>query len=196
LLASYRALPYKDIIDIAILFLIDTFRDGFIEDSVMSAFTALETVKDGITSHTNVDKIVSSSRFGKIRADLASRLETLASQHGLTTEQRDAMIEKLPELQRPPVVGVVARLINELGVEWSDLWPDGVELSRALRAAFARRNALVHRGQLTDAAASRADYMRIHALTERLILRTVDCDPRWTATMAHIHGRVWPAFAD
>lgn len=179
---AYRALPNKEVIANAIAFLVTVYSDGFLEDQIVSAFTALETLKSGLAAKQSLT--MEDEDFKKLKKALTKEIDNFASERNLKNEAV-AVKGKLRELQRTPVVGVVADLVKSTGIVWADLWPTRTDLKDALKSAFDRRNDLIHTGALTDSAASADDYVRVHVLAERLIFHVLGGQAAWLAPKAY-----------
>lgn len=180
-----RALPIAPAIRAAIGYLIEARRGRFLQYAVLNAWTALETLVNGMSAADGTDRILDEEIFDRLCKDVRDTIKRFSNEHGLEAPRRGGehekakraqIYEKLGELNRPPLVPrVVDALKNyQLDVEhlWQREWPAKRHpLRKRLSDAYSRRSDLIHRGAIADARTLRGDYLRIHALTELLIYR-------------------------
>jgi hypothetical protein len=187
MLKQLLSLAYKDAVFLAIGFLVDTFRAGVIEDSMASAFTALETVISGVSEAEGSAHIVGDQVFNDLSDHLRNAIKQFSMGGRLSAEQRAAIYRKLPELRRSAIVPRIVDLVSRNQVEWQDLWPSCMDFEKELGNAYGRRSLLVHTGKVADYSLAWNDYLRIHALTERLVYKLIGGREEWVSPLAYRH---------
>ena len=178
LYSRFIALPYRESIYNAISFLLATFDTTTIAPAVTSAWTALESVVDGVTRHEQRVHTLNDSTFRGLRKILERDIKAFLPGPDHKNTRRDIK-NKLSELRLRPFVRRVVELIEREEIEWHNLFPENVDLEAALTAAYARRSALIHRGEESAIRVFHADLFRVHALAERLIYCLIGGRPDW-----------------
>ena len=179
LIRVFEALPYKSAAAASITYLVASYDAAVVDSKLVHAFTAFEALVTGIDSSNGAWRTLPRSQYDRLRIELASGLETFASRAGISRERLSELKEKLTELQRRPIVERAIELLEADHVEWRDLWPPGVELRLAWKAAYKRRNQFLHSGSLPSLLQARVDAVRLRALTERLLLARLGADADW-----------------
>lgn len=187
MMKRFQSAPFKESIYLAIGFLLDTFEEGPMEDAVLSVFTALETIVNGITEAEGRGGILPRPAFQELR----ERLQLTASEFlaGLNAapspEMQEYLLGKLGDINRRPVVERVIDVLDTHQVRWRQLWRQGTDAAQELRQAYRRRSILTHTGRVEDYQVARDDCLRIHTLTERLIFKLLGGDEGWVQTEAY-----------
>jgi hypothetical protein len=189
LIANYRGLPYKDAARAAIVYMNAARDAAFVEPKLASAFTALEALVNGIGEHDRSFATIGSSSFRTLTRRLRATIEAFAAEKRFTPATTEAVIRKLPELRRRPIVDRLTELFKQHQVEWEDLWPAGIELPAALAEAYRRRNHFVHAGHLESGWHADTDADRVLILTERLLYRLIGGDPGWYSPLSFYEAR-------
>jgi hypothetical protein len=179
LVKAYRSLPFKAAAAASITYTIASFDAEVVDTQLANAFTGFEALVNGIGEATGSWRTMRRRQYDKLRAIMQREIAVFGTEHQLAEWQAAEVREKLAELQRRPIVERAYELLTEYAVEWSDLWPPGIDLREALRAAYRRRNDFVHAGRLPSPLRASADARRIRALSERLLLRCLGADPDW-----------------
>ena len=91
-----------------------------------------------------------------------------------------------------PIRQRIVTLLTNTGVEWKDLWPDGVDLEDGLYAAYMVRNSFVHEGVVADRENATRQQMRIRSLAERLLYLVLGGRREWLDDLAYKHESFHP----
>ncbi len=169
--------PYKDAIKFAIDSLNAYWNSNFVESTTTFVFTAFETIIASIGDHTKTSKIISNKLFEKLETELKKIIETFSLQNTLTVLQKGKLLKKITELKRSPIKDLAFEIFSAHQINTSDLWPVGTTFEEGLRVAYESRNIFLHTGKFDDSLIS--DSNRLHALTERLIFKLLNCDSKW-----------------
>lgn len=188
MLRRLRLSPFGESARRASVFLLSSMSRGVLEQKVVDAFTALETLTDGYSEVKGLRNVLSKSQFKLVRGRLEETLSTLATDMALDDDLRDQLCRKLGTVNTAPLIPRIVKLVEELEVEWDDLWPMGTKLGTALGSAYSRRSALVHAGKVAYDALF-IDVLRMQALTERAIAQVVGVKEAWLAPGAYSHVR-------
>lgn len=139
----------------------------YLEDKFISYFIVLEKLKDMHACQRNQQYNLPEKKFRKIiRRSLRSSLEKVALENQVSPEAISKMIEKLPDLNRPPFRAVLDDLMAAYFVEWKDLYPEGEKLS-----FINTRDKLFHSSKEVDIETLSKEMVRLKSLVERLIFR-------------------------
>jgi hypothetical protein len=179
LIDRYKALPYREALEPAILYLNVAASAEYIEIALVNAFTGLEAVVAALASHEGYGTVLRSTSFRSMSKRLRAAIATMAADEGWDEDTTESLKKKIPELRRRPIVDQVLRTMHVLNVKPSDLWPNGEFGEQAIAAAFGRRNRFIHNGHLGSVDQAHADALRIHVLAERLIFSVLGGDPEW-----------------
>jgi hypothetical protein len=179
LVDGFRRLDYKDSVKWAMTFCVASHGSETGETEVVNAFTGLEALVNGLGRSDGSDKIVSASLFKRLRQKLEPLLVEFATNENLAGGRDRELKEKLGELQRRPIANRLVELIEKHQIKWADLWPAGTVLADAIKAAYKRRNNLIHAGEVPSPLRAHVDAVRIRTLTERLVLRVLGGGPEW-----------------
>jgi hypothetical protein len=132
---------------------------------------ALETIVAVADATTTSGSRPSSSQLGKLEDAVRRTIRDFGANSGWSSLLIDDLLEKSPEVKRPPIVRLICRLLPVLDVYTKDLWRDAPEIETELREAFSHRNKLVHAAVAEETIATRDRLMKLALLTERIILR-------------------------
>lgn len=193
-LSHYGESPYKEVMEHTISFLLAYWNSQFVENQVSTAFTAFETIVNGISEVRGESQILDEELFSELRARVRTTIKEFAEAKGLASTTRARLYEKIGELRRPAIVARTVALVEEHDLSWKDLWPaeiqgTAVTLPGVLRVAYARRSTLVHAGRVDDYTALLQDAASVHALAERLVFRLLGCDNKWLDHFAYYYAR-------
>ena len=177
--------PYRKVLESSMQHVTAANQAPFVEAAFVSAFTALETLTNGINKIDKSHKILGSADFSRLRSTVKGAIATYLANRADADTILQRVEKKLPELNRPPVVDRVEELIVKHGVEWSDLWPQDTDLQDALQKLFKRRNDFIHSGQLISVTQADTDAKRTTILTERSIYALLNGDPGWVSHLAY-----------
>lgn len=180
ILQTFINCPYKKPIEHTINYLnINWKRESSIERKLMGAFTAFETIVNGIGEVEQSNLTVSSADFRKLRIVLKKKIKEFSTEHQWNKEVREEIYSKLCELQYRPIVPRALSLLKRYKVGGEDLWSDNVSLEEGLKQTYARRSQFIHRGQIDDYNEAMNDTDRIHTLTERLVYALLGGKREW-----------------
>jgi hypothetical protein len=178
LVTALQQSPYREVLLTAMVYLVTGHNTRVAESSLVSSFTALETVTNGIGGVDGTDQMLAPGAFKRLRKDLESAIESHATGQGLTAEVVPSIVAKLGELNRPAIAPRVCALIERYNVEWKDLWPDD-PLEVGVRNMFKVRNAFVHAGYIDMKGRAYIATRRAHILGERLIWQILGGRREW-----------------
>jgi hypothetical protein len=179
MLVAWRALPFHDGIGNAMSFLAGVFDGGFLEEKLTASFTALEALVNAIGAARRTDTLLQGAARKSFDKGIRASIKALGDKLSLSEAQRTELRESLAGLTRRPIARRVAELIQETGVDLIDLWPHDTDVLTALKVAFTERNGVIHQGRLADIEFAYDTYLRVHAITERLIYHFLEGDERW-----------------
>jgi hypothetical protein len=181
--------PYKEPIRHTLNFLLSYWSSDYAENQISAAFTAFETIVNGIGEVRGDSKTLDDPTFEELQERLQASIKEFAKEKGLDSSTRKRLYEKLGELQRPAISPRAAALVEEHEVSWRDLWRvadvGSLDLQRELAQAYGRRSVLVHAGRVEDYGALLSDAARVHALAERLLFRLLGAQPEWLGPFAY-----------
>jgi hypothetical protein len=181
--------PYKEPIRHTLNFLLSYWDSAYAENQISAAFTAFETIVNGIAEARGDSKTLADPTFEELQEHLQGSIKAFAKEKGLDSSTRARLYGKLGELQRPAISPRAAALVEEYGVPWRDLWRvadvGSLDLQRELAQAYGRRSVLVHAGRVEDYGALLSDAARVHALAERLLFRLLGAQPEWLGPFAY-----------
>ena len=188
LVGAFKQSPYREVLRSTMIHLVTTFDSPYVELWLVGAFTALETITNGIGAIDKTDLILEEGKFEKLRRHVKDAIRGHATTEAISDPQVKSIFRKLLELNRPPIVPRVMELIERYNVEWKDLWP-AVSLEQGLKAAFQLRNGLIHTGHVESGGRARIAAQRIHILVERLVFQILAGDQKWfdPTSFAQIH---------
>lgn len=175
----HAAMRFKDAINAAIIYMIEARHTQFIESSVVNAFTALEAICGAVAEERGRHQNLSSNGFKRLRSDVVSAIRSHTEGLDIRPELVEAIISKIPELNRPTLLASVQALVDELDVRWNDLWLRAQTVREGLHPAVRRRNAFIHAGSVKYPAASQLDAMLVCALVERMVFRLLEVPGKW-----------------
>jgi hypothetical protein len=161
-----RSFPNSDQLALAVPFLNNVFHAGFVEDRMISAFTALEVVISALPKPVDDE----AADIRQVMTVLREALQDYVLRAPVSASTLERVQRKLDGLPHIPTAERTAALVEAYGVRWQDLWPASATLVTSLRNSFQFRHDLVHKGRLTNGRRAIPEAMRIHILTERLIL--------------------------
>ncbi len=185
--------PYRLPIEKAINFLLAYWQSRFIEDRVAAAFTAFETLVNGIAAIDGTAHTLPNETFRALSENVKDAIKVFATKEALPAQTRARLYEKVGELQRVALGASAETLLERHSVEWRDLWrlqsaSDNQALRREVGRAYGLRSALLHAGQMDALDDLLADAASIHALAERLVCRLLDVKDEWLDHLAHHHA--------
>jgi hypothetical protein len=186
-LEEFATSPYREPIQHAISFLLGYWDSYYAENEIAAAFTAMETIVNGISEVDGESKILPDEIFENLTKDVRKAIKEFAKANGLDATTRARLYEKVGELQRPAITPRTTGLMEKYGVEWRDLWPvrTGGEpkLQSELSSAYERRSGLIHRGRVDEELL--ADAASVHALAERLVFKLIGGRDEWVNYFAY-----------
>ena len=187
LVRTFRSLPEKKAVAASITYLTAVLDAPHLETSLTCAFTALEALVQGLAHADHSDLTIRNSRFDRLATELRAHIHAFGPVNAVADTIIEEMCEKVTEIQRRPIKPVIAEVVARLGAEWGDIWPTKTDLSEALGPAYKRRNRFIHRGEFPPARHAFVDYLRLHALTERMLFRLLGGDVAWQTGREYRH---------
>jgi hypothetical protein len=160
---------------------------SFVESEVLFAFTALETLTNGIHRIDGTHRSLGGGAFDRLCRALRATIDSFAASERLDGQAVTSILAKLPELSRPPIADQLERLLNRHLVEWNDLWLPGTTLGDAIREMYGRRNAFLHAGVIDSIALASIDAVRATTLAERLICSLCNIRTDWIDSHSDRH---------
>jgi len=167
ILATYTQSPLKDTIRQAIQYLLVSYERGYFEAHLGLTYAALESLVDGLSKHNQMMYLMGSSRFDK----LSKILEQVIQKEVPDKEIAKGVIDKLPELRRPPIRDRLLKLLEIYKLNKIRMRSD---INTALQGILTRRNAYIHTG-LVDYDKHFEDFLLLKELIELWILTLLDC---------------------
>ncbi len=180
-----RASPYKDALLLAMLYLVSAINARFVETSLLEAFTAWETLTNGIGAADGEEWILDPPVFKELRARMKNVLSQFIADHTLPLTVSSAVASKMSELNRPSFAQRASNLLERENVGWQDLWKTSTSLIARVRELADRRNQFVHAGKIDNPTLTSIDARRAIVLVERLIYRLIAGDDQWLDPRAY-----------
>ncbi|PWB53892.1 MAG: hypothetical protein C3F13_08275 [Anaerolineales bacterium] len=171
LISTYKASPYKKIIDRTIPYILTSYEDGYVETHLVNAYAALESMVDGIGSFYEQDHLLGKRSF----KHLSSKIKDLITQEILDIDIANGISKKIPELNRRSFLDRLLFLLNIQGVNTSLVWPPNIDESKEFQEIITRRNLLIHTGLIDRGDLCDFDLNRVQKLVEIWILKLLDC---------------------
>jgi hypothetical protein len=171
LLQNYLNSPYKDVIRRTIPNLITTYEDGYIESHLSSAYSALESMVDGIGDIEKITYSISSNPFKRLTKKIKELLNTEIEDQVI----RESIKNKIPELRRRSFQERLFALLEIQNVSMDMIWPPDTDQDSEFHNLIKRRNLLIHQGQVENRSMMIFDLSRVQRLVELWILRLLNC---------------------
>jgi len=178
MVTALRQSPYREVLLTAMVYLVTGNDTHTAELSLVSSFTALETITNGLGKVDRTDQILDSEAFRKIRKQIEAGIESHAKSEGFADHLVRLIVAKLGELNRPAIAPRLCALIEHYKVDWKDLWPDD-PLEVGVRKMFKVRNDFVHTGHIDMTGRAYIAARRAHVLGERLIWQILGAQRQW-----------------
>jgi hypothetical protein len=171
----------RHLIESAIVYVVEAHAARFVEQILISAFTALEATLAAASSivATGEPGLLATADFDKLHKVLAQALENWRADSQCSSESILTISKKLESLNSLTLTDRAVRALVGAGVLWDDLWPTGTTLETGLRQAVKVRNLFLHSAQLADSRAAYAAALRVRALAERMIFKLLGCSDDW-----------------
>jgi hypothetical protein len=182
---NYIDSPYRESIEHAITYLNAHWHQGFIEEQFANAFTALETVVNGVNAVDGDDRSLSNEDFKDLRRDLEESIAQFAARKNLDKRWRAETYERLSELRRRSIVPRALELVDRYSVPWQIMWRGDADIGSELREAYKRRSVFLHTGRIVDYDEVHADSVRVHFLAEQLVYRILGAKKDWLHSFAY-----------
>jgi hypothetical protein len=178
MVTTLQASPYREVLLTAMVYLVTGYDTGVPESSLVSSFTALETITNGIGGVDGTDQILTAGAFKRLKKHLESAIQSHVKDQGLSADLVPPIVRKLGELNRLAITPRVCALIERYNVDWRDLWPDD-PLEVGVQKMFKVRNAFVHQGHIDMKGRAYIAARRAHILGERLIWQILGGQRQW-----------------
>ncbi len=170
--------PYREVLLSAMVYLVTGYDTSIAESSLVSSFTALEAIANGIGGVDGTGQILDVAGFRRLKKHVEAAIRGHAHDQGMPAELLPPILAKLSELNRRPIVPRVCALIERYRVDCRDLWPDD-PLEVGLRKMFSVRNEFVHMGHIDMKGRAYIAARRAHILGERLIWQILGGRWQW-----------------
>lgn len=187
------ACPYRESVEHAIYYLNAHWRRGTIEARLANAFTAFETLVNGIDSVDQTDTTLTQPVFKSLRTILETHIKRFSIDHGVDKLVRKEIYAKLSELQRRPIISRAISKFNKYEVRWKEFRSNDATPEEALSKAYERRSKFLHTGRIDDYGDAVADADWLHTLTERLVYNLLGGKKEWLHPFAYPSKRWIPA---
>ena len=137
------------------------------EVAFVSLLFALESLHRAYL-RTRKATILPNERFDRLRHDLSTAARRFRPR--LSKRQLALVEKKYPEINRPAFWDTLRAMLRNMQVKWDDLYP----VPPPAKPLFIDlRNELVHRGQVSNPRQLGLELIRLQAIVERLLLRTL-----------------------
>lgn len=140
---KFRKYPNRDSLRNAIYVLVPD-RDVPLEQAFVAIFAALEMIVLDYRKHTDLENIMTTKEWNKLRDGLKKQIKTM-THHSLNDERRRWINSKLSELNRVPFRVAFDSFCRKYQIDLDDLWPVFSENREFTLSKV--RNALVHGGE-------------------------------------------------
>jgi len=175
---SLNQSPYRDVLLTAMVYIVTAYDDRIAELSLVSSFTALETITNGIGEVDGTDHIMPEGGFRKLKKHLEGEIQSHIEPEKLSANLFPLIRVKLGELNRSSIVPRLCALIERHKVEWKMLWPEA-DLEESVRRMIKVRNEFVHTGHIDMEGRAYIASRRARMLGEQLIWRMLGGDWKW-----------------
>ena len=182
---NYIESPYREPIEHAITYLNAHWQQDFIDEQFANAFTAFETVVNGVSAVDGDDRLLSDEAFGDFRRVLEESIAKFAASRNLDKNWRAEMYGRLLELRRRSIVPRTLKLLDRYSVRWQIMWRGDADIGRELQEVYKRRSLFLHTGRIIDYRQAKADSIRLHFLAEQLVYRILGAKNDWLHTIAY-----------
>lgn len=186
---SIKTSPLQRALLLSMLYAVSAQHARFVETRLVNAFTAWESITNGVSGVEGTEKILPSSVFKELRSELHRLLETFITRKGLHAKLTSDLEAKLGELNRHAFATRATALLERYHVPWADLWQPGSDLLACVRQLALRRNDFVHRGDIGNLTLADIDARRALVLVERLLYRILGGDDNWLSPFAYAFVR-------
>ena len=156
-LEAARLLGWSD----HVLSAIDAYVSSFVlsaQSEFLALTTSLEATKEAFLQATRGATVMEDGAWKALTKTLRKTIREEITDESV----RESVYEKMAELNRPAYGRVVVRMVDRLGVDLADIYPDGLTF-------ISMRNDIIHQGRMPDAAALAAETGRLRNLVERVI---------------------------
>lgn len=151
--------------------MVGSYETVGLEQSYFLAYAALDAAV-GAAADDSIQFTLGASAFRKLCSKLRKTLTEFAVEHRLSGLVDD-VADKLVELQRRSTARKMERLYNKLGFTVDDLWKH-IGFETGFKRATRARNELVHSATVADPEQISRDLVRLHVLTERILLKLLE----------------------
>lgn len=179
------AYPLKGI-DAALEWLV--MKPYYNEMRLLCAMTALENL---VSTNSEWKATLSDKKFARLKHRLKSVVEELVEDIGLDMDNKDAVIDKLVELKRPPFRRKLYKFLEKLDVPLEDIGCANID------AAISARNDIVHEGIYYKDGATRPElWGHVTAIREivcRILFRVIGFSGEYISYYGGYHFASFPA---
>jgi hypothetical protein len=169
---AYRRLPTGEIGDLAILAVAKCIRGRarpIINDAFISNFSALETIVLYYKKLRKRERTIKKPTWKVVSAEIKNSLESILKKQRVSPRARDAVLDKIGELNRLPFATAFKECTAFVRADLSDLWP---VVGHAQPTLMQIRNKMVHGVHIPDRVLQPLMVANLHLqwTVERLLL--------------------------
>jgi len=175
LVASLRSARERDSLLRAAQLLTASYVEQSWEAAYALAMAALEALLSGLEEATPSGFRILSASWERVAATVRETLRNRAEAGDLSVAQLEAVLEKVPELRRPPLKTILQKHVARLNVRTDDLWASHERFEEGISEALKQRNSLLHTGSVESPEEASGNLGRVRIFVERLFLRTIGC---------------------
>jgi hypothetical protein len=151
-----------------IVYFVSANEKKYLEEQFTTFFLSLERIKDMFAKEEKLQKNLPNAAFKKLRSSIGGLVDNEVK----SSDVRDRIRTKLPELNRPSILYVLEKLFSRYGVTWQDLYPTGSQQPTLIKT----RDELFHSSHEIDMDLLVRERDRLQALLERILLRMLGWD--------------------
>lgn len=173
LIGMLRKAPERDSLLRAGSFLAASYGERTWEAAFVLAIAGLEALISGQEETYPSGLRPSNSTTDRVCDRVKDALRGFAGDDGLSAEQLEAVLRKVPELRRPPIKDVLKHHVERVGIAVEELWRAHGGLAAGISETFEQRNALLHAAEIRHPEEAFGNLARSRVLVERLLLRSL-----------------------
>jgi hypothetical protein len=192
LFAEYQGSPFGHVIRRTIPHLLTSYKEGYLEGRLGSAYLALESLVDGLSEGAQISYLLNASQFKKLSKKLRMAIQEEVDDQNTAL----GIINKLTELRRRAFLDRLMILIREHDLlAWMQedhpyylpRYHSLEDIQALLHDILKRRNIHIHQGKMEDE--HHTDLPFLQEIIELWILKLLGCPG--TAIEARLYGTFW-----
>ena len=153
----------------AIEYLLSSYEEKYLFSKLVAAYTAFETLVADLSKTNKIDTTLHGKEYVELQEYIFSYLCTYI----LNEEQRANILQKIPELKRPPIKSTFKKLFNHQDYPLTRFMFNNSDWHLAMGQLISRRNTLVHAGEIKQE--HYLDLHRLHLLLQIWVLKLLNC---------------------